>query len=285
MLEKSLLDLAKTLGMVETIYCDGETAAVDQTNVRMTIAKEQAYNFLIVIDFEATCWQPAEVSWKQPEIIGRNEQHAVHHSANPMNLSQYFLFSPAEFPAILINLKTGHILSEFHKYLLPVEAPLLSAFCTNLTGILQTQIDTVGVPLPTCLMLFDKWLKDIIERHQLMLPKTSRSAMQGNCALATWSDWDLGICLLKECERKRIKKNAYFDQWVDIKYVYKKWYKYSPKNFSDALQHVGRVFSGREHSGIDDARNIAQLAHTMAREGAPIAITKDLKPFMVFNKV
>lgn len=184
-----------------------------------------------------------------------------------------------------MNLKTGKILSEFHHYLLPVESPQLSTFCTKLTGITQAKIDGEGIPLATCIMLFDKWLKEMIVKHSLMLPKTNRNAMQGNCALATWSDWDLGICLLKECERKRIKRNPYFDQWIDVKYVYKKWYKYSPKNFSDALQHVGYRFRGREHSGIDDARNIAQLMHQMAKEGAAIAITKDLKPFMVFNKM
>lgn len=176
-------------------------------------------------------------------------------------------------------------MSEFHQYLLPAETLRLSDFCTNLTGITQNIIDTNGIPLATCLMLFDKWLKEMTAIHSLVLPKTSRTAMQGNCALATWSDWDLGICLLKECDRKRLKKNAYFDQWIDIKYIYKKWFKYSPKNFSDALQHVGCTFRGREHSGIDDSRNIASLAHLMAREGAPIAITKDLKPFMVFNKI
>lgn len=195
------------------------------------------------------------------------------------------LLSPTEFPAILLNLKTGKIVSEFHKYLLPIESPRLSSFCSHLTGIVQSKIDADGVPLPTCLMLFDNWLKEMIGLHSLILPKTNRGAMQGNCALATWSDWDLGICLLKECERKRIKKNAYFDQWIDMKYIYKKWYKYSPRNFNDALQHIGRTFQGREHSGIDDARNIAQLAYVMAKEGAPIAITKDLKPFMVFNKI
>lgn len=190
-----------------------------------------------------------------------------------------------EFPAVLLNLKTGNILSEFHQYLLPVESARLSDFCTNLTGITQNKIDAEGIPLATCLMLFDKWLKEMITIHSLVLPKTNRTAMQGNCAFATWSDWDLGICLLKECARKRLKKNSYFDQWIDIKYVYKKWYKYSPKNFAEALQHVGSMFRGREHSGIDDSRNIASLAHLMGKEGAPIVITKDLKPFMVFNKI
>lgn len=42
-------------------------------------------------------------------------------------------------------------------------------------------------------------------------------------------------------------------------------------------------FIGREHSGIDDSRNIAKLAYRFAQDGAPLKLTKDLKPFLVFN--
>ena len=42
-----------------------------------------------------------------------------------------------EFPAILLNLQTGNIESEFHQYVLPEENPLLSDFCKQLTGITQ----------------------------------------------------------------------------------------------------------------------------------------------------
>lgn len=64
----TLVELAKSLGIMETIYCDGERPSIDQTCT--TFAKEQIYDFLIVIDFEATCWESTEVKWKQPEIIG-----------------------------------------------------------------------------------------------------------------------------------------------------------------------------------------------------------------------
>lgn len=68
MVQTSLLELAKSLGIVETIYCEDEGTPADRTCI--TFAKEQVYDFLIVIDFEATCWESAEVKWKQPEIIG-----------------------------------------------------------------------------------------------------------------------------------------------------------------------------------------------------------------------
>lgn len=146
-------------------------------------------------------------------------------------------------------------------------------------------IDKDGIPLQTCLMLFDSWLKEMIKIHNLVMPKTSRKSLQGNCAFATWSDWDLGLCLAGECERKRLKKHSYFDQWIDVRSIYKKWYKQNPKNFNDALQHIGMSFIGRQHSGIDDSRNISALSHTMAKEGAQFLITKDLKPYLVFNKI
>lgn len=44
------------------------------------------------------------------------------------------------------------------------------------------------------------------------------------------------------------------------------------------------IFNGREHSGIDDARNIARLACRLVHDGAPLAITKDLSPLAMTNK-
>ena len=183
-----------------------------------------------------------------------------------------------------MNLRTGRRLAEFHQYVAPIESPKLSAFCVNFTGIAQSKIDNDGVPIQTCLMLFDKWVKEQINVYQLILPKTSRNRPQGNCALASWSDWDFSVCLHRECERKRVKKPAYFNQWIDIKAIYKKWFKYNPLNFCDALHHVGIAFAGREHSGIDDAKNLATLISHMFHDGTPFFITKDLMPFMMFNK-
>lgn len=120
-----------------------------------------------------------------------------------------------------MDLKTQKIISEFHQYILPIESPKLSEFCTNLTGITQEKIEESSLPLQTVLMYFEKWLKESIDKYKLVLPKTNDKYPNGTTAFVTWSDWDFGICLTKECERKRIKKPHYFDQWIDLKAAFK----------------------------------------------------------------
>lgn len=193
-------------------------------------------------------------------------------------------FCISEFPAVLLDLQTGKIVSEFHQYVKPTEEPLLSEFCTNFTGIAQSTIDRSGVSIQASLKLFHIWLDDMIDKYQLMLPKTNAVNLRGNCALATWSDWDLGVCLHGECERKRLNKPSYFDRWIDVKHTYKLCYMFNPKNFADALKNAKLEFIGREHSGIDDARNIARLAFRMANNnGIQFEITKDLRPHITIN--
>lgn len=50
-----------------------------------------------------------------------------------------FIFFVVEFPAVLLNASDGEIESEFHMYVQPQEYPILSEFCTNLTGIKQVR--------------------------------------------------------------------------------------------------------------------------------------------------
>ncbi|KAH8238673.1 hypothetical protein KR026_001738, partial [Drosophila bipectinata] len=217
----------------------------------------QPYTYVIAVDFEATCWEKqAPPQWREAEII--------------------------EFPAVLVNLKTGKIEAEFHKYIMPIESPRLSTYCTELTGIQQKTVDG-GVPLQTALMMFHEWLRKELRARNLTLPKMNKSNVLGNCAFVTWTDWDFGICLAKECTRKRMRKAAYFNQWIDVRAIYRSWYKYRPCNFTDALSHVGLAFEGRAHSGIDDAKNLGALMCKMVSDGVLFSITKDLTPYQQLN--
>uniref|UniRef100_A0A1B0BY56 RRM domain-containing protein n=1 Tax=Glossina palpalis gambiensis TaxID=67801 RepID=A0A1B0BY56_9MUSC len=219
------------LGLIQTIYVDGAQADNNNSSSKTSKSKlsQQTYDYVICVDFEATCWEnQAPPRWRESEII--------------------------EFPAVLVNLKTGKIEPGFHKYIVPIESPKLSAFCTKLTGIAQKTVDN-GIPLQTALMMFQEWLRKELRARHLSLPKMTKDNKLGNCAFVSWTGWDFGICLHKECSRKRLKKPPYFNQWIDLRAIYKKWYKYQPLNFADALRHVGLSFQGREHSGIDDAKN------------------------------
>jgi inhibitor of KinA sporulation pathway (predicted exonuclease) len=80
-------------------------------NLRSANNMKTKLNFLIVMDFESTCWEERRASTRAPEII--------------------------EFPAVLVNLQTGKIEEEFQQYVTPTEIPQLSQFCTTLTGNLK----------------------------------------------------------------------------------------------------------------------------------------------------
>lgn len=207
------------------------------------------YKYLIVVDFEATCFE---------KPFNRNKQEII------------------EFPAVLLNLESGEIEKEFHKYLRPVEIPELSDYCKNLTGISQETVDN-GELLADVIEEFRKWMKATVKEKQIVLPKTKKSNLDGNCAMVTWGNWDFLIQLRNECSRKKIRRPSIFNQWVDLKEIYIEKGTFKEQfTFGDALAQSGIEFVGRPHSGLDDARNTAILAWKMHNEGSFLRITKDL---------
>ncbi|NXN92785.1 ERI2 exoribonuclease, partial [Rhinopomastus cyanomelas] len=210
----------------------------------------QRFGYLIVVDFEATCWRDRER--RGPEII--------------------------EFPAVLLNCATGELESEFHTYVQPQEHPILSEFCTELTGITQNQVDE-GVPLNVCLSQFLKWIQNIQKEKKIIFPtdpvRNSTSEAKA-CTFVTWTDWDLGVCLHYECKRKQLRKPDILNSWIDLKATYRAFYNRKPQGLNGALQDLGITFAGREHSGLDDSRNTARLAWRMICDGCVLKVTKSL---------
>ena len=75
----------------------------------------QKFDYLLILDFEATCGTKGDEP-KPQEII--------------------------EFPCALLNVNRGfEVEAIFHKYVRPIKNPLLSAFCTELTGINQVRLN------------------------------------------------------------------------------------------------------------------------------------------------
>ncbi|NXE47009.1 ERI2 exoribonuclease, partial [Casuarius casuarius] len=183
-----------------------------------------------------------------------------------------------EFPAVLLNTATGETESEFHTYVQPQEHPILSEFCTELTGITQNQVDE-AVPLNICLSQFLKWIQKIQEEKKILfnsdIPSHSTSEAK-LCTFVTWTDWDLGVCLHYECKRKQLRKPDILNSWIDLKATYRLFYNRKPKGLKGALQDLGIAFAGREHSGLDDSRNTARLAWRMICGGCVLKVTKSL---------
>lgn len=226
---------------------------------RRRAVKDHPYKYLICVDFEATCWDmPMYNKRKIQEII--------------------------EFPAVLINLVTGEIEKEFQRYVRPTEIPELSEYCINLTGINQETVDK-GALIQDVIEEFRLWVKETVKEKDLILPKTKKSSLEGNCALVTWTNWDFLIQLRNECNRKQIRRPSFFNNWIDLKEIFlEKFSKKDQFSFSEALAISNLEFVGRPHSGLDDARMTALLASKLHKEGAFFRITKDMNHYAKLNR-
>ncbi|XP_069545736.1 ERI1 exoribonuclease 2 [Brachyistius frenatus] len=238
--------LAKELGLLRE-------RSRSSSGSKKPLVSDQIFSYLIVIDFESTCWR--EKNNDAQEII--------------------------EFPAVLLNTSTGQVESEFHSYVQPQEHPILSEFCTELTGITQMQVES-GIPLQICLSRFSRWLQNLQLEVGVVFPgkeqKCSASLQsQKMCTFLTWSDWDLGVCLQYECKRKQLHKPDVLNNWIDLRSTYRLFYDRKPRGLNGALQDLGIQFSGREHSGLDDARNTAHLAARMMRDRCVMRVTRSLE--------
>ncbi|XP_066496570.1 ERI1 exoribonuclease 2 isoform X2 [Tiliqua scincoides] len=220
-------------------------------------AAGRPFRYLVVLDFESTCWSGG----------GRRPQEII------------------EFPAVLLNASDGEIEAEFHAYVQPQEQPVLSEFCTALTGIKQSQVDE-GVPLHICLSQFSKWIQKIQKEKKIIfhsVPPSCAAAEGKLCTFVTWSDWDLGVCLHYECKRKQLRKPDVLNSWIDLRATYKLFYSRKPQGLTGALRDVGILFAGREHSGLDDSRNTARLAWRMICDGCVMKITKSLDKMFIMQ--
>lgn len=198
----------------------------------------------------------------------------------------------AELPAVLLNAKSGLIESEFSHYVKPTQFPKLSAFCTELTGITQSDVDK-AVPLKETLQLFDEWLQKFANEKDLVL--FDDGDRKQNVAVVTWTDFDIGVYLKGDCKKKSIDLPKYFQRRIDTRDHYKvgslrcldrvedynnemvflqKWTRnYRNLKFTHALQNAGIHAQGRAHSGIDDSRNLSRLVNKMVQKGYKLTFT------------
>ncbi|XP_065125599.1 ERI1 exoribonuclease 2 [Paramisgurnus dabryanus] len=248
----STKSLAKELGLIRKRSQSCSDIRQHQRSVR-----KQHFSYLIIIDFESTCWREKN------------------------NFGQEII----EFPAVLLNALNGEVESEFHTYVQPQEHPVLSEFCRELTGITQEQVESAP-PLQICLSRFIRWLHGLQQEKGVVFETDSKCpAPSGHpCAFITWSDWDLGVCLLYECKRKQISVPEALKSWIDLRATYRLFYNRKPKGLRGALQDLGIEFIGREHSGLVDARNTALLAWRMLLDGCVLTVTKSLRRAQVKSR-
>ena len=209
-------------------------SVVKRDNVRV--------DYFLVLDFEATCDKEKKIS--PQEII--------------------------EFPVLKINAKTMKEESHFHSYVTPTANPVLTPFCTELTGITQDMVN--GKPtLQTVLQNFDRWMQG----EGLLNPGV-------NICFVTCGDWDLKTMLPQQCSAFKLHHPHYMKKWMNIKFAFNDVMKYRPRGMPDMLETLGLDLLGRHHSGIDDSRNIARILAKLAvlgeEKGIVLGPTSEYRP-------
>jgi len=203
-----------------------------------------AFSHFVVLDFEATC--DAEQPPSPQEII--------------------------EFPSVLLSAQTLEVVDAFESFVRPTHHPQLSAFCTELTGIEQADVDGAR-PFREVLSAHQAWLGS----HGLPVEAASAPLPY---AFITCGDWDFRTMFPAQLAAARPPfdhvSHAY-RQWINIKVAYRKW---APDGKSAGmariLEALDLVLEGRHHRGIDDCRNIVKIVRALSERGQALEITAQL---------
>ena len=197
--------------------------------------------FAYVLNFEATCdAAPAQL---QNEVI--------------------------EFPGVLIDLQINAIISDdFQQYVMPVLNPVLTAFCTELTGITNEVIGKSGVSFPTALERHRDWLLRVTGLQ-------SESEIESEVIFVTGGDWDLKTMLPQQSEISKISVPLYLQKWCNIRLLYMSFFqkKKSHTGMTLMLDQLGIPLEGKLHSGIDDCKNIARILNKLVSLGCKVKHT------------
>ncbi|TXH71102.1 MAG: exonuclease domain-containing protein [Thiothrix sp.] len=181
--------------------------------------KLTAFDYYLIVDLEATC---CDRNGENPNLIPRHEMEII------------------EIGAVLLDAKNLASLAEFDTFIRPVRHPELTPFCTQLTTIRQTDVDTAPY-FPEALAAFKAWL-----------------APYPQLLFCSWGDYDK-TQLAQDC--------AYHQQpfpldtpHLNIKRQFTESQNLSKRYGMDAaLRLAGLNLIGTHHRGIDDVRNMAQL--------------------------
>lgn len=190
--------------------------------------------FLAVLDFEATCGDAGFDSSLQ-EII--------------------------ELPVALVSLADARVVATFGTFVRPTRQPVLTAFCTELTGIRQSDVDGAPTILDAMAQL-DVWLTE----HD------AHAALAATCG-----DWDLKQMWPRQLSlERRLVTPPLFRAWCNLKVPFQQVTKTKAKGMMGMLATLGLAHEGRHHRGADDVKNLCRIALELHRRGAELAVTASL---------
>jgi ERI1 exoribonuclease 3 len=176
-----------------------------------------------------------------------------------------------EIPVIAYDTFTDKIIGQFHQYCKPYKQ--ITPFCTELTGITQGMVNA-GDSFELALKSLEKWIFDIIgEITNERVNENPPQNKQIEYLFVTCGDWDLKTALVKQCKYLAMPVPKTMSEWCNIKTIFKEIIRKNPGGMMSMLKILGIKHTGRHHSGIDDVRNIVEIARELTRRKCNWRIT------------
>ncbi|KAJ6547347.1 ribonuclease H-like domain-containing protein [Mycena capillaripes] len=245
------------------VTVDSRTVTAATTRVVSAAKVKQPYDAFLLLDVEATCQRGTNFDYPN-EII--------------------------EFPVCLMRWKDrvgGHasqleVVEEFRSFVKPSWRPTLSKFCTELTGITQDQVD-VAPAFPDVLRSFRSFLVE----HKLIEKNGKRRLRFCWCSDGPF---DIRDFIIKQCFISQIPiPDWMIGDVLDVRAVVMTrmgkqaqrgpFPKLGTLNIPGQLLALGLPpFLGRQHSGIDDTRNLARIMTQLALEGVRLQPNTAINP-------
>jgi 3'-5' exoribonuclease 1 len=145
-----------------------------------------------------------------------------------------------EIGAVRLN-RFGEVEDTFSRFIQPILNPTLSVFCRQLTNIDQRDIDRSDT-FPRVIEDFQDWA-DIFYEDYL---------------LCSWGNFDKRM-LVQDCKLHGLE-HEWAEQHINLKQQYHEIKKLRrTRGLRSALTSEGLEFEGRQHRGIDDAKNLVKL--------------------------
>lgn len=271
--------------------------------------KDVDIEWVLVIDFECTCEASTRSTKNQSNDNDDDDERksrpstaeSTATSASTTNEAQ--LFEIIEFPIVLINLPERRIVDTFQTYIKPSINPILSDFCTELTGITQAQVDNAPT-FPEALQLVNDWLvktctphftphimDDTINNkyskkgyHKSKNPGKGSRQFKGpryrnnrNWCIATDGRMDLEGFLTAQLDRDVLHYRPWtLGPYLDSRTWFANFSRVSRTSCKllDQLAWLKLEFEGREHSGLSDARNIARVILGVCQRGGKVVCNR-----------
>ncbi|RUS29564.1 hypothetical protein BC938DRAFT_480515 [Jimgerdemannia flammicorona] len=93
-----------------------------------------------------------------------------------------------------------------------------------------------------------------------------------SAAFITDGPFDIRDFITKQCAHSSIRRPTYFSlPWVDVRPLFRdNFNELALRNIEAMLDKLGLEFEGRQHSGLDDARNVGRIVKWLAEDGVVV---------------